>query len=349
MIPRQREIISQETEHIADNLELLKELGGCRALITGAGGFVGLWLLKTIEAYNKKNDEKIKVHAMDRNFSELKKSFPTFWDNQEFVMEETDICSSFNLEGSYQYVIHLAGTPDNRVHSSDPLGVIKTNVWGTENLLAECSRQYELRKVLLLSSGLVYGRQAIDAPNPKENILATATFNTALASYTESKRLMETLAQTYRSQFRIPIAIMRPFAFVGPGQSLDRPWAMNNFFLNALRGNPVKVLGDGKGLRSYMYASDMTQWIFTFLVKSTVGDTLNLGSDSEITLKEAAEAVASITSPNLPIQVTNENGNAPRDRLVADLSYAKKRYGLELNFDSFSAIQKAYKWYALES
>ena len=77
------------------------------------------------------------------------------------------------------------------------------------------------------------------------------------AAYAEAKRYGESLCTLFRNQFRLPIVNVRPFSFVGPYQSLDAPWAINNFIRDVVMRQPIRIQGDGTAVRSYMYGADM--------------------------------------------------------------------------------------------
>ena len=82
---------------------------------------------------------------------------------------------------------------------------------------------------------------------------------------------------------RLPIVTVRPFAFLGPYQLLDRPWAANNFIRDSLLGGPIRIQGDGQSVRSYMYPADMALWLLTIFPRGSVGSVYNVGSPNGIT------------------------------------------------------------------
>ena len=163
--------------------------------------------------------------------------------------------------------------------------------------------------------------------------------------YPEAKRLAETICTAYRNQHRLPIVNVRPFAFIGPYQLLDRPWAINNFIRDSLRGGPIRILGDGKTVRSYMYPSDMALWILTILTKGSNGASYNIGSPYGVTLKELAEIIADnfSNSPEIILNFSN-NKNFKTTKFVPDVSLAQKELGLKLNVDLSKAIERTIQW-----
>jgi dTDP-glucose 4,6-dehydratase len=167
-----------------------------------------------------------------------------------------------------------------------------------------------------------------------------------LPSTPKAKRLAETLCVAYRNQHRLPIVNARPFAFVGPYQLLDRPWAINNFIRDALQGGPIRIQGDGETVRSYMYGSDMAWWLLRILVRGAVGASYNVGSSRGVTLAQLAEMVAG----GLPKRPRVLLGVSPvqrlhRSRLVPDVGLAQDTLGLKQTVDLETALRRTIWWH----
>jgi dTDP-glucose 4,6-dehydratase len=139
---------------------------------------------------------------------------------------------------------------------------------------------------------------------------------------------------------------VRPFTFIGPYQALSGPWAVNNFILDAMSNRSIKVLGDGRTVRSLMYGSDMAFWILTFLTKSEAGLTYNLGSGQEHTVAELAGMV-SCNVKSLPDIVFNSGvEKSSLSRFVPDISLAESRFALKKTVSTESAIKRTIEWNA---
>jgi dTDP-glucose 4,6-dehydratase len=120
------------------------------------------------------------------------------------------------------YIIHAAGIPDNRIHASDPWRVQKTTVMGITNALDAANQLTQLECFVNLSSCLFNG--VPDRPGAiKEVDFFPISSGQLHQVYLDAKRSSESLVSIYRSQFRLPICILRPFTFIGPYQDLDRP------------------------------------------------------------------------------------------------------------------------------
>ncbi len=340
------EMIEQDcdlvTSGVADSLSALK--GEC-ILITGGTGFVGTWLSELIaflnDAYNF-NTKLILLSARAYNFSA---KVPHLAMRKDIEIVERDIRSILDISSDVSWIIHAAANPDNRLHASDPLKTMDVIIKGTDSILMAATRLPNIQKFLNISSGLVYGLQPLELETIPESFRGTLDFTSIGCAYAEAKRMGETLCAVYRNQHRLPIVTARPFAFIGPYQLLDRPWAINNFIRDSLLGEPIRILGDGETVRSYMYPSDMAFWLLSILVRGTVGLSYNVGSPSGVTLRQLAEKIAN-HFPLRPKIVSrgSEETNSNHSKFVPDITLAQKTLGLKLNVDIETAIKRSIVW-----
>ena len=111
----------------------------------------------------------------------------------------------------------------------------------------------------------MYGVQPWDMPSIDEDFAGPLRCNDVSAVYAESKRFAEVVAQCAVSESKLPVVTLRPFAFVGPYQSLQLPWAVTDFIRDSMAGGPIRIMGDGSTVRSIMYASDYAFWVLAAL------------------------------------------------------------------------------------
>ena len=243
------------------------------------------------------------------------------------------------------WIVHAASSPDSRLHASDPLRIIDVIVNGTSNLLATASRVPALRSILHVSSGLIYGAQPGDLSGTPEDFAGPLAPNNLSAAYAEAKRCAETVCAAYRNQQRLPILTARPFAFVGPYQLLDKPWAINNFLRDAILGSPIRILGDPGTVRSYLYASDMAFWTLKMLTHGKSGQCFNLGSPDGVTLGELAGKIAAQCPGKRDVSIPNVSRNAaPPARFVPDTTRAQTQLGLRATVNLDEAIRRTLAW-----
>lgn len=339
-------IVRQDCENaLAGKTDLLKALCNGTLLVTGGTGFLGVWLAEMFSYLNDVHNFGGRLILMSRRPNLLYEKAPHLAGRPDIITIGQDVRTLIDLPSETSFVIHAAGSPDSRLHASDPLQTIDVIVNGTNAVLAAAARLPVLRKVLLVSSGLIYGTQPWEMNGIPESFMGSVDCSAASSAYTEAKRMAETLAAAFRSQHRLPITTVRPFAFIGPYQLMDRPWAINNFIRDSLRGGPIRILGDGTSVRSYMYPSDMAFWLLRMLVDGVPGRSYNLGNPVGLTLKELAGKIASSFPKPIGIEcrlLTNEV--ARRSRLVPDITLARDTLGLSISVDLDAAIRRTILW-----
>lgn len=278
--------------------QTLAPLRNSSVFIIGGTGFVGTWLAEAIACLNDEHAFNIQVTLAAREVDQFGTVAAHLATRSDIRLVRADVRYLSEFPAETNWVINAAGSPDNRVHTSDPLRTANTIVAGTGAALEAATRLPELRGFLQLSSGLVNG--ASPAPVREEDFFGQdcLRFNSL---YTESKRMCEALCTAFVNQHRMRVVVARPFAFMGPYQLLDRPWAINNFLRDAIHGGPIRILGDADTVRSYMYPSDMAASALAILVLGRSGQAYNLGSSEQTTLGNAARLVASKFNPNLTV------------------------------------------------
>lgn len=319
-------------------------LKGQSILVTGGTGFVGKWIAEMISYINKTEAFNIKLYLLGRDIQRFRAEVPHL-SNLEFVhLIELDVRNIHDLPADINYIIHAAGSPDNREHVSQPIKTIETLYKGTQALLDAATRLPDLRKIVNISSHQVYGS------NDSESLI-TELFtgkvgtNTVNNVYAESKRVAETLCSIYRTTFKLPIVNVRPFAFIGPYHDLEKPWAINNFIRDGILGGPIRILGDGSTIRSYLYASDMAYWILSALIKGQSGETYNVGSKEAISLNELAAKIRDSINRNIEIiSKSSRETYSNVSKLVPDTSKVTKHLNIQETHNLDDSISRTIVW-----
>lgn len=333
---------------LGGDLSALEPLRGGCLLVTGGTGFVGSWLAEAAAFLNDAHGFGLRCLLLARHPEHFSETLPHLSQRPEFRLVSGDVRNVRDLPEEITWIVHAGATPDNRTHNTDPLRTADMIVGGTKAVLEAAIRLPRLDGFLNVSSGLVYGPQPPDVEQVSESAFYGFDPSAFGAVYAESKRMAETLCFAYANQQRIRVVNARPFAFIGPYQHLDRPWAINNFIRDSLHGGPVRILGDGETVRSYLYPADMAVWMLTILASGQSGESYNVGSPQAVTLRAAAALVAdqfptrpTITAAPLSPQQT---GHA---RFVPDVSRAQSGLGLTLKFDLPAAIRRTVQWNSL--
>lgn len=328
-----------------DSLGALEPLRGGHVLITGGTGFVGTWLAELIAFLNDTHDFGFQPILLARDTEAFRTAAPHLAGRPEFHLVRSDVRNLHDIPAEVTWIVHAGATPDNRVHHSDPLRTVETIVQGTKAVLEASVRLPRLDGFLNVSSGLVYGPQPADLERISEGEFHGFDPSEFGSVYAEAKRMAETLCFAYANQQRIRVVNARPFAFIGPYQHLDRPWAINNFIRDSLHGGPIRILGNGETVRSYMYPADMAVWLLAILAGGQAGESYNVGSPDAVTLRAAAELVAGQFSTPPPIAASiSSPRQAGQSRFVPDVTRAQQALGLSLAFDLTTAIRRTLQW-----
>jgi nucleoside-diphosphate-sugar epimerase len=330
----------------ADYQESLEALRNQVILITGGTGFMGKWLTEAISFLNKNYNFNITLYLLARNIQDYKEEVPHLAKQPFINILEQDVRNISNLPEDVRYIIHAAGSPDNRTHITNPLKTIDTIYRGTHSMLDSCLRLPNLNKVIHISSNSVYGQPLNPSDKIKETQKGYLDSNSVSAAYSEGKRLAETVCAIYRNQQKLPIVIVRPFSFIGPYQGLEKPWAINNFIRDGLLGGPIRILGNEETVRSYLYGSDMAFWLLKALVNGKIGATYNIGGEEAISLKTLANKVKSSFPQKIDILVKYSKQYPLTPSIsVPDTSVIKADLNVKQMIDFDTSLEKAIYWY----
>lgn len=333
-----------DCEAAVTDVAQIERLRGQRLLVTGGTGFVGSWIAETVANLNDSYGFGIDLLLLSPSAGDFAQRAPHLAARADITLLEQDVRDMSSLPEGVTYVIHAAGTPDNRVHVTDPLRTMSTIANGTSAVLHASAASDDLRKMLNVSSGLVYGAQPLDMIGIPESHAGGPRPDSISSIYAEAKRYAEAEAAAWRSQAKVPVVTARPFAFIGPYQGLDKPWAVNNFLRDALLCVPIRILGDAGTQRSYMYPSDMAYWLLAILAEGVTGTAYNVGSPDGITLGTLAERIAA--SFDVPPEVVCRPLGEPRTtRFVPDVSRAQSTLGLQVTVGLDRALQRTLEWH----
>lgn len=340
-------IVFEDCKTSCVEIESFSILDNQSILITGGTGFVGKWIAEMVSYINAESNVNIKLYLLGRDIVKFKEEVPHLAEKSFINFIEQDVRYLHDLPNDLNYIIHAAGSPDNREHVSDPLKTIETFYKGTQSLLDAASRIQDLKKIVHLSSHQVYGK------NETEQLISENSFGPFEAlnianCYAESKRIAETLCSYYKNNLRLPIIILRPFAFIGPYQDIEKPWAINSFIRDAILGGPIRIVGNGLTERSYLYASDMAYCILKSLIDGKIGEIYNLGSSTPISLNELAIKIQNQSGSKMEILSRSSKDYFSVSKLVPNTDKIKKELHFKEVFTIDEAINRTILWNQLK-
>jgi len=330
-------------EVIEPGVQMLEALKNQMLYITGGTGFVGTWLVETIAYLNDHHSFNTGVIVVSRDPNSFKEKAPHLAARKDIQLLAMDVQNIIDIPSDVSYIVHAAGSPDNRQHVSNPLGVMETITKGTNRVIEAALKLAGLKKIINLSSGQIYGKQREGLAAIPEDSVGTLNCNTITSAYPEAKRYAETLGCAYWSLYKIPVVNVRPFAFIGPYQYLDKPWAVNNFIRDALMNNTIRIIGNGLPMRSYMYPSDMAYWLLRILVDGHPGIAYNVGSPYGISLKDLAAKIKQYSNTKSAILIKDLNED--RSTFIPDDTLCRNSLGLVIKVNIDDTIKKSLAWF----
>lgn len=331
---------SASLEDVEFNLSPLKNK---TILITGGTGFMGSWLTHLVIYLNEKYNYNIKLFLVAREISNAMTQ--ALLDKYNFIQFlRHDVRNYFDIPQETNYILHAAASPDTRFHASQPLKTIETIVSGTTNIFQAATRLPDLHNIIHVSSGLIYGKNEFGSYR-EEGSFGKLDCSQLNSVYAESKRLSETIAISYKNQFRLPLSIIRPFTFIGAFQNIEKPWAFNSLLREALLKQPLRIFGNGEVKRGYMYGSDMAVWLLCSLAKAKSGSTYNIGNENAVDLKNLATIIASKLYYKPKIEINQYTSLQNNFDWVADTKKIQKELDLSLKINIDTAINRTIEFY----
>jgi UDP-glucuronate decarboxylase len=255
-----------------------------RILVTGGAGFLGSHLC---EALLERGED---ILCIDNFFSGSKENIRHLFAFPYFELIRHDIIHPILVEVDRIY--HLA-CPASPIHYQyNAIKTIKTNVLGTINMLGLAKRTKA--RILLSSTSEIYGSPEV---HPQAEDYWGHVNPIGLRScYDEGKRVAETLMMDYHRQNKVDIKIARIFNTYGPRMAIDDGRVVSNFIVQALKGEPLTVYGDGSQTRSFCYVSDLVEGLITLMALDDFIGPVNLGNPVEFTILALAEKIITLTS-----------------------------------------------------
>ena len=282
-----------------------------RILITGGAGFIGSHLCERLLGAGAE------VVCADNYFTGSRKNIAHLLSNPMFEAIRHDV--TFPLYIEVDAIFNLA-CPASPIHyQRDPVQTTKTSVHGAINMLGLAKR---LRApIFQASTSEVYGDPLIHPQT--EDYWGNVNPIGIRSCYDEGKRCAETLFFDYWRQHALPIKVARIFNTYGPRMQPNDGRVVSSFIVQALKGDPITVFGDGGQTRSFCYVDDLVEAISRLMLtgEDCTGP-INLGNNSEFTILELAEKVISYTNSSSKLIFKPLPQDDPRQR-QPDLSKAK--------------------------
>ena len=286
-------------------------------LVTGGAGFLGAALCERLL------EQGHEVVCVDNFFTGSRRHIEHLLAHPRFELMRHDVTFPLYVEVDQIYNFACPASPVHYQH--DPVSTTKTSVHGAINMLGLAKRVKA--KILQASTSEVYGDPTVH-PQP-ESYWGHVNPMGPRACYDEGKRCAETLFFDYHRQHRLRIKVARIFNTYGPGMHPNDGRVVSNFIVQALKGQPITVYGDGSQTRSFCYRDDLVEGCMRLMATpDDVTGPMNLGNPHESTIAELAETIVKLTGSASQIIVKPLPVDDPMQR-CPDISLARKTLGWE--------------------
>ncbi len=279
---------------------------GKRVFMTGGTGFIGSWLTGALLWANREARLGMRLTLLSRDPEAFKQKRPEIASLGEIEFVKGDVRTFDPAEIEADLVVNGATEASATLNAEAPLLMMDTIVEGARRV-----SEIKAGRTLFLSSGAVYGKPPAGLRVFREDYEGAPSSLDPAQAYGVAKRLAELYTVCAAKKNGCDAVITRCFAFVGPYLPLDAHFAIGNFIRDGLSGKTIRINGDGKPKRSYMYAADMAKALLLLLIDGKPGDAYNVGSGEAVSIAELGDAVSSAFGA-APVEVLGQS--RPTDR-----------------------------------
>jgi len=304
-----------------------------KVAITGGAGFVGSHLAEFLLAQGHQ------VTCLDNLITGNSVNLENIRGNENLSFIECDITDYIDFTDNVDYILHFASPASPVDFDRFPIQIMKAGGLGTLNALGLAKAKNA--KFLLASSSEVYGDALI---NPqKEDYWGNVNPIGPRGVYDEAKRFAEALTMAYHRQHGIDTRIARIFNTYGPRMRQDDGRVIPNFITQALKNESLTVFGDGSQTRSFCYISDLVAAICKLMLTDVI-EPVNLGNPHEMTIRELAEKIISITDSRSKITCKPLPQDDPKTRRP-DITKAQRLLGWQPQISLEKGLQMTIEWF----
>ena len=273
-----------------------------RILVTGGAGFLGSHLCDSLLVAGHE------VIALDNLYTGSKRNIESHLLNPKFEFIRHDVTEPISLE--VDGIFNLA-CPASPIHyQKHPVQTIKTNFLGAFNMLELAQKTGA--KIFQASTSEVYGDPNVTPQT--EAYWGNVNPIGIRACYDEGKRAAESLFFDFKRQYNVEIKVARIFNTYGPRMDLQDGRVVSNFIVQALRGTPITIYGDGTQTRSFCYVSDLIKGIMGLFMNNEISGPVNLGNPNEYTMLQLANKIIELTNSKSTIVYEPLPGDDPKMR-----------------------------------
>ena len=283
-----------------------------RILVTGGAGFIGSFLCEKL--LQQGHD----VICVDNMYTGSRRNILNLFNNPRFEFIRHDVTFPLYIEVDQIYNLACPASPVH--YQRDPVQTTKTSVHGAINMLGLAKRVRA--RILQASTSEVYGDPVVHPQT--ESYWGNVNPIGPRSCYDEGKRCAETLFFDYHRQHRLAIKVARIFNTYGPRMHPNDGRVVSNFIVQALKGDPITLFGDGSQTRSFCYVDNLVEGLIRLMNSAPdVTGPINLGNPREFTVRQLAEQVVRLTGSHSKMEFRPLPTDDPKQR-QPDISVARK-------------------------
>lgn len=336
-------VIAQDVGQILTANLPWHQLAGRDVLVTGCTGMIGGYITAVLLYLCQQLDPLPKIHLLVRNKAKAEAYFKCDLAQCVYIYDDITQCQIVP-----DFIFHAASPASPSNYATDPISVIKANVFGTWDILSRYHCD-EKTKFIFISSPDVYGQLPSDIECiGEESFFSNPTLNVRNC-YGESKRMAENLLACWHYQFGVDYRIIRPFHTFGPGLKLNDGRVFADFIKSAVEGTDIIMTSDGCALRTFCYLADTVEAIFYATLNGQTASSYNVGAPfNEMSIRDFAQSVLNLvpekniaivqTSPDLKKYIPSSvsRGN-PDINKISRLGWVPKT-------DIMTALHRTYAY-----
>lgn len=287
--------LEKDLEEVIQKQQYFNGFQNSTFLITGATGLIGSILIKSLLLYSKRNNFNIKIYANCRSEKKFDSMFLNY-RSESLIPLYSDISTLDITNLEIDYIIHGASITDSKTFIEKPVETINTAINGTTNILNQLIKK-NILGFIYLSSLEVYGvyKNSDNLVKVFENDSGYIDTLSVRSSYSESKRMIETICCSYAAEYSLPIKIARLCQTFGAGVNYSDNRVFAQFGRSIIENKDIYLKTKGETIRNYCYTTDAVTGILTALLKGKTGEAYNIANiETTISICDMADLCCKI-------------------------------------------------------
>lgn len=288
-------IIRDDLDHIASVNLPWENLRERTVLVTGGGGFLAAYLVKSLLTVSRRYKLNTQVICVARSTQSVEMRLRAYLGAPDLLVVQHDVSQPLPSDfPRADFIVHSASQASPKYYGVDPVGTLLANSAGTMYLLAHAIKS-QADRFLFFSSGEIYG-----VPLDSNQLVGEQAYGyldpmNVRSCYAESKRIGETMCAAWAQQHGLHTSVVRPFHTYGPGMALDDGRVFADFVADVVAKRDIVLKSDGLALRPFCYIADATIGFLTVLLTGDKAQAYNVANpDAEISIRDLATVVAGL-------------------------------------------------------